>query len=209
MIGLGSFFQVTSAVLIIWVAWANSLGNVLNVFWLRIVFGGYCTSWIKFPIQWQLFSKHHNDSALTWWQVKTILGQKRFENLSKCKGYFHFIYITSQGKGNLGWNDESEEHPTSCWNDLLGDIWDMWLWCWHTGDCSQFAGLPSIETIPWMLGMVMRILVLCSCVNILNVKELEIKQIKNVWCEILKCNFGFWDQTCEGSIWVYVCVFTW
>ena len=96
-----------------------------------------------------------------------------------------------------------------CWNDLFGDIWDMWLWCWHTGDCSQFAELPSIGTIPWMLGMVMRILALCSCVNILNVKELEVKQIKNVWCEILKCDFGFWDQTCEGSIWVYVCVFTW
>ena len=64
-------------------------------------------------------------------------------------------------------------------------------------------------SLPWMLGIVMRIIVLCSCVNILNVKELEVKQIKNVWCEILKCDFGFWDQTCEGSIWVYVCVFTW
>ena len=62
---------------------------------------------------------------------------------------------------------------------------------------------------PLDAGVVMRILVLCSCVNILNVKELEVKQIKNVWCGILKCDFGFWDQTCEGSIWVYVCVFTW
>ena len=52
--------------------------------------------------------------------------------------------MTLQGKGN----HESEEHPTSCWNDLLGDIWDMWLWCWHTGDCSRFAELPSIGTIP-------------------------------------------------------------
>ena len=29
-----------------------------------------------------------------------------------------------------------------CLNDLLGDIWDMWLWCWHTGDCSPFDGSP-------------------------------------------------------------------
>ena len=33
---------------------------------------------------------------------------------------------------------------------------------------------------PLDAGVVMRILVLCYCVNILNVKELEVKQIKNV-----------------------------
>ena len=203
---------VLSAVLIIWVAWANSVGNALNVFWLRIVFGGYCTSWIKFPIQWQLLSKRHNDTDLTWWQVKIILGRNQFEKLVQMEIIFSFdLYdITGQRKSRL----KQREWRAS--DELL-----KWSIGWHMGHVIMvltYRGLLAIRGAPidwkhpslgWMLGMVMRILELCSCVNILNVKELEVKQIKNVWCEILKCDFGFWDQTCEGSTWVYVCVFTW
>ena len=38
------------------------------------------------------------------------------------------------------WYHDDSDDELCCWNDLLGDIWDMWLWCWHTGDCSPFAG---------------------------------------------------------------------
>ena len=41
-------------------------------------------------------------------------------------------------------------------------------------------GAPIDWDHPLDAGVVMRILMLCSCVNILNVKELEVKQIKNV-----------------------------